>query len=256
MGTKWPLVVCLMAILFHRWEIRAAFSREPGLSMVIQSVKNPPRIDGRLDDAAWKRAARVDLAWTIRGEKVYEMVQGQALMAYDNAHLYVAFLNRVADDRMLDPDAPAQDQDLVSMDDRVEFVIAPENIGKGSHFRVSISAGSTTFSNWRAPDALSARVRDGEILAELIPIALAYSKDVEWKPQSLQTATHIDEQSWTAEIKIAFEDLLQSGPPVGQTWGGNFVRYDVGPGSLPTTWTRTGGNMYNPEKLGELIFLK
>jgi hypothetical protein len=254
MNGKRVLLAYFTVILWQSWYTGVAFSRDPGFSAVIPSVKNPPQIDGRLDDIAWKRSSGVNLAWTFKDEKVYERIQGQVLAVYDDAYLYIAFLNRVANNRRLDPDILAQDQDLISMDDRVEFVIDPGNAGKGAHFWVSVSAGHTVHYGWKASDALSARIRSKEILPELIPVALAYPVDREWKPQCLETAIRVERQSWSVEVKIAFEDLLQFSPPVGQTWKGNFMRVDIGPGSLPTAWTKTGGNLYNPEKFGALIF--
>jgi hypothetical protein len=110
---------------------------------------------------------------------------------------------------MLTIDAPEYDQVLVSEDDRVEFIIDTGDMGKGSYFRIGVSADNASSSFWKPSDTLSAKIRSGEILPELIPIALAYYHDRGWKPQGIETATHVDGQSWTVEIKIAFEDLLQ-----------------------------------------------
>ena len=249
------LQASMLVLACQGWGTSPVFSREPGFSLLILRAKTPPKIDGKLDDSVWKSAPRAELAWNEKGEKVNEDLRTQAMAAYDDGSLYVAFLTRYPDSSALR--AHAEHDRLVLDDDQVGLVIEPGEAVKGSSFRIMVNPANATLDTWQPPRALLRKLENREIPSELTPIALAYPKYAEWNPKELRTATHRDKTSWTVEMKIAFEDLLQSGIPAGKTWKGNFIRHAVGWGDIWTTWSRAGKGFDSvPEKFGDLIFEK
>jgi hypothetical protein len=246
----------LLIVFCQGWGPDPAFSREPGSSLVILRVETPPRIDGNLNDTAWKSAPRVELAWDAsRDEKVDENLWTQAMAVYDDRALYLAFLTRHPDHSALQSH-PEHDR-LVQDDDQVGLVIQPGEAAKGSFFRILVNPANATLDIWQPSPELSRKLQNREIPPELVPIALAYPKYTEWEPKGLQTASQAGRISWAVEMKVPFEDLLVSGAPAGQTWKGNFVRHAVGWGDVWMTWSRAGRGFDSvPEKFGNLVFEK
>lgn len=88
----------------------------------ISTAAGPIKIDGVLEEAAWERAERIDLAFeTFPGNNLPARVQTQAQVAYDTENLYVAF-------RAQDPSpgkirAHLSDRDKAFSDDFVGIVL-------------------------------------------------------------------------------------------------------------------------------------
>lgn len=255
MYKNWFLLMGYLTVICQGWGADSAFSLEPGAVLMIPHVKTPPKIDGSLDDVAWKSAPRTDLSWNEKSERVDETLRAQVMATYDDGALYVAFLIRCPDSSVLRAH-PEHDR-LAMDDDQVGFVIEPGEAARGSFFRIMVNPANATLDIWQPSPALSKKLQDHIIPSELIPVALAYPKFPDWNPKGLRTASHRDRTSWTVEIKIPFEDLLQPGAPVGQTWGWNFIRHAVGWGDVWTTWSKAGSGFDSmPEKFGEWVFEK
>ena len=95
-------------IVCQFWGIHAVYPDELNLSIPYAAI--PPEIDARLGDAAWRSAAKVDLAGVdqaVQNESLYT----QALIMYDDTALYVAFLNRDPEPSNLVADISVQDHD-------------------------------------------------------------------------------------------------------------------------------------------------
>jgi len=126
--------------------------------MVIPRVKTSPYIDGKLDDAVWERAGRVVLAWTNKDEKVINHMQSQALAAYDDMCLYIAFLNKEPDSGgAFGVDNSENSSPTLARDDRVELFLEIENIGKGSYFQVGVYGTNMTLYHWEPPGEILSR---------------------------------------------------------------------------------------------------
>lgn len=249
-------VIGLLILFFYYYGLNHTFGREPGLSMIIYRIGHPPKIDGRLNDMAWTSASRVELMRTPRDEKLSGDLRTYVMAVYDNANVYFAFLNEDSHTDDLQSTLSEHDRDVCN-EDCVSVSVEPGNTGKGPLFYVAVNPGNTTRDVWLPPKGLRERIQNHEIPPELFPIALAYTKGIDWEPKGLQTATQVNKTSWTVEIKISFEDLFLSGAPINQTWGGNFIRHAVGWGDAWKMWSRPKGDFAtNSEEFGDLIFGK
>lgn len=248
------LLVGISILVFLVLGATPVYSHEPGLSVIIRRVQYPPRIDGRLDDTAWKSASKIELAWTDTDERTNRDIQTHVMAIYDEENLYVAFLSRDSHPENLRSKVSEHDKG-VTTDDCVAISVEPGNTGQGPMFNVTVNPANVTRDGWIPPKALIEKRRKGEIPPELVPVAFAYPMGIDWEPKSLKTATQVDKDFWTVEVKIPFEDLLLPRPLVGQTWGGNFMRHALGWGDLWMTWSKAGRGFFSAsEKFGDLIF--
>jgi hypothetical protein len=157
-------------------------------------------IDGNLDDAGWKDAARVDTFWeTTPGENVTPKVKTTAWLTYDDHYFYAGF-------ELEDPDpksirAPLGDRDsLLPNADYAGIVLDTRHDGKtGLIFYVN--AHNVPYDSI-ANDAI------GE----------DSSLDLYW-----DSATRITDHGWRLEIRIPFSTLRYSHADP-QTWGVQLYR--------------------------------
>jgi hypothetical protein len=247
------LLAVFVIFVCQGWCATPAFGHEPGLTVAIHKVQRSLRIDGRLDDPGWRTAARIELAWTAAEKGVSDSIRTQVMAIYDEKALYVAFLNREPDTANLLATVSEHDK-AVPGDDSVGILLETGNSGKGALFAIYVSSANVTYDTWTPSGELMEKRRNGEIPVELVPIAMAYPKGPDWDPKGLKTATHIEKGSWTLEIRIPFEDLLQSGVPEGKTWGVNFVRHVPGWEDVWATWSKAGRSFNKPDRFGDLIF--
>ena len=158
-------------------------------------ASEPVRIDGVLDDAAWREATSIPIAheW-FPGDNIPAAVKTDAFIAWDEERLYVAF-------RAFDPEpsrirARYAERDAALLDDTVGFLIDPFNDDRLAYqFRVnplgvqadainSDVEGSEDFS-WDAIwDSAGRIVEDGYIVEIAIPL------------QQLRIPTAADVQTW------------------------------------------------------------
>ena len=247
---KQTLYVSLISIILLHWYTTFAFAIEP-VSLILVKTHKGPEIDGNLDDEIWKMTTKAELNWKTSDDKIDYILKSQAMATYDDLNLYVAFFNSEPDTTKLKLGTNLDHDSFSHSEDHIELDIEVGNTRKGPFFRIGVYPSNITFDIWMPPNDY----QRGTIPSELVPIALAYPKGIDWNPKTLETATHIGRNFWSVEIRIAFQDLLQSKSPVGQTWSGNFTRY-VGWKDVKTTWSKTSGSFLNPEKFGNLIFAK
>ena len=210
--------IVVVAIIYICIDTSLAFSHDPGFSIRISRVSNAPRIDGTLADAAWKSASRVDLMWAAADKRVTENLRTQAMAVYDQTALFVAFMNTDPDVSSLLTNVSEHDEGFRG-DDSVGIFIEVGDVGQTYIFNIFVNPANTTADMWLPSKELSEKLRNGEIPRELVPVARAYPKSLDWEPKGLKTATHIDRNFWTVEMRIPFDDLLQSAAPEGKVWG-------------------------------------
>ena len=224
----------------------------PDVALVVNRVQLAPKIDGKLDDPAWLSASRTELRWTETGATAPEHFQTQVSAVYDEKALYVSFRNRDPDIHDLRTNITEHDKCLVG-DDAVGIFLEPGGTGKGHSFRVAVNAANTVRDVWRPSEPNLERIRQGNIPTELMPIAMAYMDAREWEPKDVKSAIRIEDDLWTVEIRIPYEDLLES-RPTGRSWGVNLVRRIVGRENFFATWTNGGRRFMRPERFGRLVF--
>src|SRR5947209_18663383 len=83
-----PIVLGLIALCFG--PVRAQTASQQ-FTIPSVTVTTPPKIDGTLDDPAWKTAAHVQLQWDISFQRPANESTDAYLLA-DKKYLYVAFV--------------------------------------------------------------------------------------------------------------------------------------------------------------------
>ena len=169
-----------------------------------------PKIDGKLDDAAWKGAAT--------GIPFVDPNGGPAtpgttvFLAYDSKNLYVAA-------RLDEPDpakirAGAENGRQVSLDDHLAVDVAP---------------------NWRAKQAVGYALRVNSKGVFAAALRAASDQDA-----PLSAAAVVGEKDWTVEVAIPLNRIgVEAEDLWGQIWAFRFVRqrYAGGSGEV-SSWTR------------------
>ena len=156
-------------------------------------------LDGKLDDPAWRSAALLtDLHEVDPDEYQPPSKQTRIHIGYDDHALYIAA--RLFEDRAEDINAFIMKQGAPLDDDRFAVMLDPFNGGRGGYIFELNAFG----------------VRDDGLFQNIT--------DQNWDWSGIwQGHARIDEQGWTAEMRIPFKTL--SFDPVNDTWGINFARY-------------------------------
>jgi hypothetical protein len=157
-------------------------------------------VDGVLDEAAWGSAAVVDRFWEVGpGDDVAPVVATVGLLAYDDRYLYVGA--RCADPEPGKIRAPYVDRDQVSDQDFVQIDLDARDEGRWSMiFRVN-------------PRGVQA---DG-VYDEAVG-------DDDFAPDfHFESAAHIGESGWSAEMRIPLSTLRYP-PGDPQSWRITFFR--------------------------------
>ena len=165
----------------------------------INRLPAPPVLDGKLDDPAWRSAAvLVDLHEVDPDEYGPPSKSTRIHIGYDDHALYVAA--RMFEDGPEDINAFIMKQGAALDDDRFALMLDPFNKGRGGYIFELNAFG----------------VRDDGLFQN--------TTDQNWDWTGIwQGHSRIDEQGWTAEMRIPFKTL--SFDPGNDTWGVNFARY-------------------------------
>ncbi len=172
----------------------------PG-SVVVPRVSAPIRIDGDLDDAGWREAARVELRFESNvADNGPPPVATIGLVAYDGAFLYFAFDCRDPDPARIR--APFVDRDNVGSDQDFAGLILDTRGEK--------RIGHELFVNPRGihSDGITNDATGNE----------DFSPDLFWDSAARITAT-----GWTMEARLPFSSL-RYGAADPQTWNVLFYR--------------------------------
>ncbi len=179
-------------------------------------LDTPPTIDGRLDDAAWQSAARVEGFVQIRPvHGAPSPVSTTVLLGYDDQALYVAFRCQDSDAGRLAASITSRDGELDD-DDTVLVMLDTFHDGDSAYYFGTNSLG-TQFDGTVANGGRTVDDR----------------WDAAW--QNASATTDVD---WTVEFRIPFEVLrYTSGDDA--VWGINFQR--IYPRRLETSvWAGPG----------------
>ncbi|MEA2601691.1 MAG: hypothetical protein QOF89_2683 [Acidobacteriota bacterium] len=159
-------------------------------------------VDGVLDEAAWQKAAKIELKYETRpGENTPPAVATEAFVTYDAGHIYVAF-------RAHDPDPSAirahvSDRDNAFSDDFVGIVL-------------------DTFNDERR--AFEFFVNPLGVQMDMFMDDVSGNEDSSWDA-IWNTAGRIDEGGYTVEIAIPFSSLRFPRTEGEQTWGIDVLRF-------------------------------
>ena len=207
------------------------------------------QIDGKLTDAAWRRARPTAPFVSPNGGRADVKQLTQARLTWDDKQLYVAFTVRDEDifsDRT-GRDAKLWERDVVEIyldpgadgRDYVELQISPNGDIFDAHF------STRRKPNW--PEAAK-RLNIAGMTAKVALTGTANKRD------------DVDRQ-WTVEVGIPWAQLPGvSGPPKeNETWAMNLYRIDAGTPKKATShlaWTAAGGDFHNLPGFGKIRFTR
>ena len=263
-----PFLLCLYVLHVSAQEdsaLLARLTRMP-LHYVTPKTGTPPRIDGRLDDAAWQSAPWTDYFTDIEGDiRPVPRYHTRVKMLWDDQYLYVGA-------ELEEPQVwgtVAHHDEVVFHDNDFEVFVNPDNNAK-HYFEIEINALATIFDLF-----LPESYRNGG--GALIP----------WDARGLKKAVRIDgtlnhpgdtDRGWTVELAIPIADISMNNNPEtpvpGSLWRINFSRVEwdtkVADGRYtketdPSTgrplpehnwvWSPQGViDMHLPERWGYLLF--
>ncbi len=162
---------------------------------------SPATIDGDLDDELWSTALSVPIAYEVNpGENVCTEVRTEALLAYDDSHLYVAF-------RAHDPEpgrvrARLSDRDRAFQDDFVGVVL-------------------DTFNDERR--AFEFFVNPLGVQMDLVQDDVAGNEDSSWDA-IWKSAGRLTDSGYQVEMAIPYTSLRFQRGTGPQTWGLDLIR--------------------------------
>jgi hypothetical protein len=190
--------------------------------LVVPRATAPPRIDGVLDDEAWKTAAVGDRFWVVEQQRS-PTERTEVLVTSDADNLYVAF--RAYDSR---PDR------IVALDTRTDSSLKQDD---------QIAVELDPFLSHREVSSYSINAR-GTISDAIAGGRAAQRK---WKGLWTGAATRTD-YGWSAEMAIPFSIL--NFEPGTSTFGVNFLRYH----NRTSEWSRWADTtpLDLPEERGRL----
>lgn len=212
-------------------------------------------VDGKLDEAAWAKAARTALGGT-RGGPGPKVGETWVKVLYDTENLYLGL-------HAADPDAwgTLKDRDAQTWTEEVlEIFIDPDGDAK-DYIELQVTPNNVVFdARFKEKLGRGEGSRDDQING-----AKAWNS-------SMKTAVFVDgtvnnpadvDKSWSVEISIPFGDLPGEAPKVGSSWKINFYRFDkprdaegkADKGQVAWAWAQPFGSFHNVERFGTLRFV-
>jgi hypothetical protein len=235
--------------------VRAVNAAEPRRRYVARLASKPPKLDGKLDDAAWLAAPSTGaFVNTLTGAPVGQRTEAKLL--WDKKYLYVGFDNA-------DTDVWT---DLTKRDDKLwteeadEIMIDADGNGR-TYIELQVAPNGNVFDTY-LPER---RKYEDSINPKLKPFS--------WNSK-LIAKVHVDgtlnkrddeDKGWTAELAIPLEDVkgmddhsaLRLPPSPGDVWRINMYRMDQPKGrpQQASGWSPPMvGDFHALDRFGELVF--
>jgi hypothetical protein len=237
--------------------LRASIAAQPRKRYLARLVPKPPKLDGKLDEAAWATAPSTGpIVNTMTGAPVTPQMKTEAKLLWDKKNLYVGFDNT-------DNDVWT---DLTKRDDKLWTEEADE-------LMIDADGNGRTYIELQvAPN--------GNIFDTYLPLPRRYEDTVDpkLKPFSWNSKmiakVHVDgtlnkrddqDKGWTTELAIPLEDVKGMDdksavrlPPVpGDVWRINMYRMDVPKGKPQQAagWSAPMvGDFHALGRFGDLVF--
>ena len=196
---------------------------------ILPLVGPPPTLDGKLDDPAWRGAAKLE-GFVRYGSGEPAKDPTTAFVTYDSRALYIAArLSSSAMDK-LRSDETARDAD-VWRDDCLEIFLDPGHTHREWRQFVTNSVGARFDAHM--PGGKPGR---GKV----------------WNAAGWEVKGAKGTDAWTVEMKLPFSDL-GGAPKPGDVWGFNVCREAPSTGEL-SMWNDTGGRFTRVAHLADLVF--
>lgn len=203
-------------------------------------VSRPPRVDGRLDDAAWAGASAVELVNNADGSAPRTKTEARVL--YDEEFLYFAF--RAEDENVW---ATMRRRDQKLWEEEVVEVFLQADAAEPSYIELEVNPLGTML----------------DIYLLDVRRPLLYES---WNSARLKWAVRVEgtvdgrsgDRGWTCEIAFPLEDVATAPrlpPRVGDRWRLNLYRMEVRPAPALLAWSPTGKDDFHlPQMFGWLQF--
>ncbi len=186
------------------------------------------RLDGKLDDAVWKRAPRAAFVVTKDGSKPNTPTLVRA--AYDDQCLYLAFQCFEKGQETQLAGTKRRDDSAIFKADCVETFLQPKGRGTPYFQIVANTEGGLWDEKW-----------------------LARRRRAHWNGKGIRSAGVMGFDVWTIELAVPFQDLGAARPKPGDAWRVNFCRQEL-PSRELTAFSFTGGGFGVPSRFGVLQF--
>ena len=184
-----------------------------------------PKLDGTLDDTAWKMAATLPPLLTTDGKKPKRATR--ARVGHHQGILYAAFECTEPDAAKLKAKHLGHDT-RVYEDECVEVFLSPTPGGR-RYFHFMVNSAGARCDEARGPG----------------------SKGVAWNA-SWQAATAATSSAWHVEFAVPLKSVRVS-PALGASVGLNLNRANHSVPEL-SCWRPTGPSFHQPDRFGELVF--
>ncbi len=219
---------------------------------VVHKAPVAPTVDGRMDEAAWKRAASTGSFVSPHGKTLGGARVTMARLLWTDDALYVGMTCKDSD---IYNDQEGRDATLWEQD-VVEVYLDPGSDGK-DYLELQVSPTGEIFDAWfsshRKPHwkESSARFDIKGLEAEVFVQGTVNAREDE-----------VADKQWSVEIAIPWSDLPGAGPEAkapkaGTRWAANLYRIDGGsPGNrgFHGAWAPAGGDFHNTKEFGTLVF--
>lgn len=217
--------------------------------VVVPRAASVIRIDGTLDEKAWKRAAVLTPFWQNDGSG-RNRERTEVRLCYDDTALYLAWICHDAD---IQATFTARDSRFWE-EEVAEFFVTPGELGR--YFELQWNPLGGVF------DAIILNELDGQGFSKKFDgnwdyTATGMKSAVQLKGTPMNSSDR--DQFWQVEVMIPFADLDQAAPKVKDVWRANFYRFNRGKGQpvemLSWSPTRRPG-FHEPSRFGYLEFGK
>lgn len=174
------------------------------IPLVTQKVGEGPVIDGRLDDAAWKRAEPNHFvrARDLKNPKPTYPAEVRSVATAEG--IYFGFRMTEPTPQRLEVVNGGRDNPELWWDDNVEIILDPTGKNQGEYYHLIMNAKGDLF--------------DAKI------------KDISWACKGIQHAVHVGKDFWSLEVFLpyaAFSDAALPRSGNNLRWSGNFTRHRV-----------------------------
>lgn len=184
----------------------------------------PPRIDGALDDEAWRGAQQCTPFWVLNLPREARQ-QTIARVAWDDETLYLALDCREARPEAITSVTRERDGE-VYRDSAVEWFLQP--LTEERYYHLAANSLGVMFDQIGANDPTG------------------------WNPD-WQCGARMSETGWAVEAAVPFRSLGRGTPVAGEQWRLNMCRVGTSDAEL-CTWAPLSGGFHQPDRFGILRF--
>jgi len=194
----------------------------PRRAAKVPVVAKRPHLDGKLDESLWGDATGLELRSELKDDEEWPAT---VKIARDREFLYLAAVCKMTLGRTYEqPSMPRpRDSDLTGFD-RVEFLLDTDRDGS-TFWKLGCDERGWTFESC--------------------------GEDATWNP-TWYVAAHQDEETWTVEIAIPWDELASHAPANGAVWSVGAQR--VIPGKGFQSWSRPAAVSPQSTGFGWLLF--